>query len=154
MTQHRRDFATEEAALRAQLDAKDPLALFGLRALEEKWARSLVNAKTSGPTLSTLRSAVATGVDKNIAERCADHLKQAAAWQREIASFATSGAEGSAAISEARGLELAQALVLGASKDSASRSRALQLCRSLERVGDGLNATLRKELQRVKRELE
>jgi hypothetical protein len=125
MTQHRRDFATEEAALRAQLDANDPLALFGLRALEEKWARSLVNAKTSGPTLSALRSALATGVDENVAERCADHLKKAAGWQRQIASFATSGAEGIAAIREARELELAQALVFAALYSCAAPSSAL-----------------------------
>lgn len=153
MARGKRDFASEEFELRAQLEAKDPLALFGLRALEEEWARSLIKAKTAGPTLPSIRSAAEAGIETSVTEQCARHLASAEEWQREIASFATSGAEGLSAMREVTELQFARLYVLVASNDPALRQQARKLHRSLERASTRLGVEFKRELTRLKLKL-
>jgi hypothetical protein len=74
-------------------------------------------------------------------------------WQAEIASWATSGAEGLAAMAEVHELKLARAWLLFASGADRSRARVRQLCAELERDPNGIAARLRPHLAALKAEL-
>jgi hypothetical protein len=147
-----RDFAAEEAALRAGLDGERWKAVYALRALEDEWARHIVGG-ASGALVAALRRAYELGLEPGLALEAAEHLARAETWQAEIASWATSGAEGLAAMAEVHELKLARAWLLFVSGADRSRARVRQLCAELERDPNGVAARLRPHLAALKAEL-
>ncbi len=101
-----------------------------------------------------MREASERGLESSLALEAAEHLARAERWQAEIASCATSGAEGMAGMAELHELQLARAWLLFASDaDGSGRSRVRQLCAKLERDPDGIATALRTHLAALKSEL-
>jgi hypothetical protein len=150
----RRDFARELAILSEQLESEERWKMvYGLRDLETEWACAIAGARTTGVTLHTAMKNAA-GALEAIRARDADvHLARAERWQAEIASWATSGAEGLVGMYEVRVLQLARAWLQLATASAAGRRRARELCGKVDRDGNGVPAGLRKPLALLKKAL-
>jgi hypothetical protein len=146
-----RDFESEVAALRRELDqAERWKAVYALCGLETDWALSIAGLQPTSNLLQALRAlrAAAPALDAARARDAETHLAQAQRWQEEIASWATSGAEGLAGMYDVRVLQLARAWLLSAT-DDAGRKRALQLCAKVEHDANGVPSGLRAQLRAV-----
>nr|PZN20071.1 MAG: hypothetical protein DIU78_19930 [Pseudomonadota bacterium] len=146
MTRAERNFEAEKAALEAQLATERAHAASGLRSLHEEWARALLGVGTKGNVAAVMRRAATAGADRERAAEAAAHLAEAAKWQAEIASFATSGAEGVAAMTEVRGLELARAWLLTLDPSARARRAAKKICDTIARDPNGVPSALRPHL--------
>jgi hypothetical protein len=145
-----RKFAQEQALLIEKLDSPERWRiLYDLCDLESDWARSLVAARKDGGIRAAMRSAVKPKLDPIAALEAAGHLAQAEKWQREIASYATGSGEGFAAMDEVYELQLARAWMLVAAANNAA-SAARDLCRRVHGSRENLEASQKRELEKLK----
>jgi hypothetical protein len=105
-----RDFQAELVALNAGLTGGERWkVVYGLRALEESWARELLGLGEGGAIGGAVRGRVTEGVDPTVALAAAAHLAEAERWQWEIGSWSTGAGEGLASMAEVRELQMARA---------------------------------------------
>jgi hypothetical protein len=111
----KRDFQAEALELRAELDGPDRFhVLHSLCALEEDWARALLRGRNRGRIATMARARARAGIDPAVARAAGSHLAAAEKCQREVASYATAGAEGLGFFAPVREFQVAQAWLLAA----------------------------------------
>lgn len=148
-----RDFESEATSLRRELEGGERWkAVYALCRLEQDRARSIVGAKSRG-RLDLAMKGAAEGLEPARAKEAAEHLARAEKWQAEIASWATSGAEGLVGMHEVRVLQLAQAWLLLAAGDAASLRRATKLYDKVEGDANGVPSDLRAQVAALKKAL-
>lgn len=131
-----RDFATESSVLEDELvTGVRWQAVEGLRALEEDWARDLLDLG-EGPIEALVRARVQASLAAEVAEQAERHLAAAERWQWEIGGYATGAGEGLASMTNVYRLKLAQAWLAGAlaqlTSDPAHAMRAETLVAAIE----------------------
>jgi len=128
-----RDFPAEEQALRAELGSVRWQAVYGLRQLEEDWARHLLDIGQDEDLAKAMRKKAKTAIDLAAAEQAARHLAEAEQWQWEIGSYATGSGEGLRSMGEVRTLQVARAWLAAALSRADERQSEAQstLARSL-----------------------
>lgn len=148
-----RDFEAEGTSLRGELEGGERWkAVYSLCALEQDWARNIAGVKARG-NLATAMQTAAAGMDAARAKAAAEHVARAEEWQAEIASWATSGAEGLMGMHEVRVLQLAQAWLLLGAGDAASLRRAKKLHAKVEGDANGVPSDLRAQVTALKKAL-
>lgn len=139
------DFQAEALELRAGLDGPDRFhVLHSLRALEEDWARALLGRRNRGRIATMARARAKAGIDPAVASVAGSHLAAAEKCQREIASYATAGAEGLGFFAPVRELQVAQAWLLAARARATGRvaevRRALSVAAEVEGDSNGFGS--------------
>jgi hypothetical protein len=105
-----RSFATEVKSLRGRLQGDDGWrAVYGLRSVEEAWARHILGIGEKGDLATLVRRRVDRGVDATAASQAETHLARAEEWQWRIGSWATGAGEGLASMAEVYALKMARA---------------------------------------------
>jgi hypothetical protein len=138
-----RDFAAEVASLRGRLQDEDRWkAVYGLRGVEEAWARHLLGIGEQGDLAALVRKRTERGVDATAAREAEAHLAQAEDWQWQIGSWATGAGEGLASMSEVYELKMARAwldvaLVQATGEGKARAQAALSLVAKVAKDPNG-----------------
>jgi len=148
-----RNYEAEEAALRKDLSGERWRAVYALCGLEEAWARDVAGAAAGGGIAAAMRAAAKT-LEAARAQEAAAHLERAEKWQTEIASYATSGAEGLMFVGELHEFRLARAWLLIATKGVAGQRLARKLCATVEGDPNGVPASLRSQLKALRAKLD
>lgn len=164
-----RDFAAEVASLEKQVNTNTD-AVYGLRALEEAWARHLLGVAPSGDivklvhhraqrafdTTTTTNNTPTT--DNTTAFEALEHLKAAEQWQWRIGSYATGSGEGLASMAEVRALQMARAWLAAAlfreTHAHALSALAKSLTVEIERDPNGMGAKYTKAIAHLRAWLE
>lgn len=152
-----RDFATEAAVLQREVDTNVD-AVFGLRELEESWARHLLVLEAAGNIASVMRmrvkNAAASTVDPAAASEALGHLEAAERWQWRIGSYATGSGEGLASMSEVHSLQMARAWLAAAlfrqGGDTTMRALTNTLIATVERAHNGLGDRYEKSIRQLR----
>jgi hypothetical protein len=156
MPRPKRDFAREEAELRAELEGSKIIDLVadGLSQLEEDWARALVKARPASRLshIAAMRAAAKRGIEPSVALEASKHMAKAAEWRELANTGATSGGEGLGGWYRLLELRLAWAWMLaGAAKDPSIKRQGRELCKELERHRKDLFPERRGDLDVLKR---
>jgi hypothetical protein len=136
-----RDFAAEAASLECDVNS-NPDAVYGLRELEESWARQLLALEPSGDIASQVRKRVERVVEPTAASEAFAHLEAAERWQWRIGSYATGSGEGLMSMGEVHALQMARAWLAAAlfrqCGDAAMLDHANALIIAVEKAGNGM----------------
>lgn len=129
------DFAVRLAALQREVDFNLD-AVYHLRALEESWARHLLELEAAGDIASQMHTRVKREVDPTAGAEALAHLEAAEGWQWRIGSYATGSGEGLASMGEVHALQMARAWLAAAlfrqSHDVSMRDVASTLVTTVE----------------------
>jgi hypothetical protein len=132
-----RDFASELASLRAKLESDHLHAVYGLREVEEAWARQLLNLGTGDALAPAVHRQVKSGLGAVAGEDAEAHLAEAEKWQSEIGTYASGSGEGLASMAEVRSLQMARAWLAAALFQETGKKARETLARSLAKKIEG-----------------
>jgi hypothetical protein len=121
------EFARKVAELSAQLDTPQTWdGVYGLRAVEEEWARHLLGIEAGQGLHRLVQGCVERGIDLELAEQALLHLREAEHHQWGIGTTATGSGEGLASMAAVRELQTAQAwLEVSIARSRIARARQL-----------------------------
>jgi hypothetical protein len=158
-----RDFAAEVTSLEKQVNTNAD-AVYGLRALEEAWARHLLGVAPSGDIVKLVHHRAqrafdtATTTGATAAFEALEHLTTAEQWQWRIGSYATGSGEGLASMAEVRALQMARAWLAAAlfreTHAPALSALATSLAVEIERDPNGMGARYSKAITHLRAWLE
>jgi hypothetical protein len=144
------EFARRVTELSAKIGTSEAWAgVYGLRALEEEWARHLLGIGSDEGLHRLVRGCVERGIDLDKAEQALLHLHEAEQHQWAIGTTATGGGEGLMSMGAVRELQTAQAW-LEVSIARSRIARAQQLAAEVEQDPNGMGKTYQKSLKALR----